>query len=35
MNLVSAISEAAAAKGKESFTQTIGGDRYDKAAQSA
>ncbi|KAG2450805.1 hypothetical protein HYH02_004642 [Chlamydomonas schloesseri] len=28
MNLVSAISEAAAAKGKESFTQTIGGDRY-------
>ncbi|KAG2494257.1 hypothetical protein HYH03_007612 [Edaphochlamys debaryana] len=28
LNLVSAISEAAAAKGKESFTQTIGGDRY-------
>ncbi|PNH04643.1 Oral-facial-digital syndrome 1 [Tetrabaena socialis] len=28
MNLVSAIAEAAAAKGKESFTQTIGGDRY-------
>ncbi|EFJ49212.1 basal body protein [Volvox carteri f. nagariensis] len=28
LNLLSAISEAAAAKGKESFTQTIGGDRY-------
>ncbi|GIL76032.1 hypothetical protein Vretimale_5680 [Volvox reticuliferus] len=28
LNLLSAISEALAAKGKESFTQTIGGDRY-------
>ncbi|KXZ50853.1 hypothetical protein GPECTOR_14g105 [Gonium pectorale] len=28
LNLLLAISEAAAAKGKESFTQTIGGDRY-------
>ncbi|GLC50250.1 oxidative DNA demethylase [Pleodorina starrii] len=28
LNLLSAISEAAAAKGKETFTQTVGGDRY-------